>query len=102
MKKLMVLFVALTFLATFSLIGCNQSPAAGETSRGERERKEHLEHLEHLERLEHLEHLHQKKNRRRISGISSPRGYTLITEWPTARSGGPSCPSALSATLPHG
>lgn len=25
MKKLMVLFVALTFLATFSLIGCNLS-----------------------------------------------------------------------------
>jgi uncharacterized lipoprotein NlpE involved in copper resistance len=25
MKKLVVLFVALTFLATFSLIGCNQS-----------------------------------------------------------------------------
>ena len=35
MKKLVVVFVALTFLATFSLIGCNQSPAAGEASRGE-------------------------------------------------------------------
>ena len=80
MKKLVVLFVALTFLATFSLMGCNQSPARRRSQPRRRERLEHLEHLEHLERLERLEHLErqrQKKNRSRISGISSPRGYTL-------------------------
>jgi hypothetical protein len=26
----------------------------------------------------------------------------FITEWPMARSGGPSCPGALSAMLPYG
>jgi hypothetical protein len=30
MKKLVVLFVAITFLATFTLIGCNQSTPAPE------------------------------------------------------------------------
>ena len=90
MKKLVVLFVAITFLATFTLIGCNQSAAAAETSTGEGSTWStwsawstwstcastgegawsSLEHLERLERLEHLEHLrqHQKKSRRGISG----------------------------------
>ena len=57
MKKLVVVFVALTFLATFSLIGCNQSPARRRNQPRRRERKEHLEHLEHPERPERLEHL---------------------------------------------
>ena len=68
MKKFMVLFTALMFLATFSLIGCNQSqpPAKPAAEKGAKERPEHPELLEHLE---HLERLRQKKNRCRISGV---------------------------------
>ena len=100
MKKLVVLFVAITFLATFTLIGCNQSQQPPNQQR----RRERLEHLEHLEQLEHLEHLRQHRRRESLEhlehperrgawstwststrkivdagyrGISSPRGYTL-------------------------
>jgi hypothetical protein len=33
-EKIMVLFVALTFLATFTLIGCNQPAAPPATEKG--------------------------------------------------------------------
>ena len=36
------------------------------------------------------------------SQVLAQSDLKTITEWPTARSGGPSCPSALSATLPYG
>ena len=84
MKKFMALFVALTFLATFSLIGCDQSQqpskpapekgATGAPGRG-------LGHLGHLGHLEHLEHLRQPQltNKRGISGyIFAKRIYPSI------------------------
>ena len=79
MKKLVVVFVALTFLATFSLIGCNQSPRRRRSQPRRREhlerpeRPEHLEHLEHLERPERPERQHQKRNRPGYRGYSLPK-----------------------------
>ena len=81
MKKLMVLFTALMFLATFSLIGCNQSqpPAKPAAEKGAKGAPGRLEPPEPPERLERLEHLRQKKNRRGIPGYSlAKRLYPLI------------------------
>ena len=82
MKKFMALFVALTFLATFLLIGCDQSqqpskpaPEKGATGApGPAERLGHLEHLEHLRQP-------QLTNRRGISGyIFGKRIYPSVQE----------------------
>ena len=79
MKKLVALFVALMFLATFSLIGCNQSQPPRKARR--RERPEPLEHLEHLEPRSTWSTGSSCASTRKIiaagyRGISSPRGYT--------------------------
>ena len=81
MKKVVVWVVALTFFATFALIGCNQSqpPAKPAVEKGATGAPGAPGALEHLERLEHRERLRQKRNRGRISGyILAKRIYPLM------------------------
>ena len=80
MKKLVVVFVALTFLATFSLIGCNQSPAAGEASRGEGSAwstRSAWSTWSTWSTRSTRSASARKEIDRDIGGIASPRGYTL-------------------------
>ena len=81
MKKLVVVFVALTFLATFSLMGCNQSPAPPAKPAAEKgatwspwsTRSTRSAWSARSARSAST----RKEIDRDIRGITSPRGYTL-------------------------
>ena len=76
MKKFMVLFTALMFLATFSLIGCNQSQPPAKPAAGKRRERSTRDTRSARSARSARSTCARKKIDAACRGIASPRGYT--------------------------